>query len=619
MENKIIQSTKKEFLKCPKCLLELKNINNNMRIERYELKDFCCDNCGKFTFILCQFCNKKIFFQKNINVLPLNGMNGINIECPYSSCGKIFFLTICPKCKKCQKIPKLIKEGELIKCSYIKNCGYEYLQVRCPKKDCNDVNYFSRPKNFCNSPNGILYNHKSKLIFQKISCNYCLRPIVYISEENKINRYYDSMIVTCPYESCGKIFNRIICPMCSQVNIIDNGFYFMGHRIKCIGCKNYFGKILCPKCLKVNPLQKHFFKTGEILCRFSSNAERSNIMNCIYCRRINVFNQISPIPGQQITCGYKDCGKIFNEVYCPACDELNPFPNGDFTFGKTYKCLYSFCKKIFQFFVCPNCMTYSRILDAVEGKKYICNNCKVLIGNWGCPFCNKTIMDKNSSLKYGQMTRCPYCQKEYSFCRCYECKKLIFSKERQNILGLSVQCKSCAKILVNTICPKCSTKITFLDRINDLEDGEKIKCNKCNEEFEYKKSSQDMIDDSDIYYENLSILQNIKGEPINFGEGRIDENYLLIENLLIKSQLYLDNLDNSENKKTNNDNNSNEIIIKRNSKLCLICHGNYKESIFYPCGHRCTCYKCAVYFFEVFKKCPKCNKDAETIIPKIYE
>ena len=493
-------------------------------------------------------------------------------------------------------------------------------------------------------------------IFQKISCHYCFRPIVYKSEENKINKYYDSMKVVCPYESCQKIFNRIICPICSQINIIENGFYFMGKKIKCIGCGNYFGKILCPKCLKVNPLQKHFFKTGDIMCRYSAHSEISNIINCIHCRRINVFNKSPPIPGQQIVCSYKDCGKIFNEVYCPACDGLNPFPNGDFNFGTTYKCIYAFCKKIYQYFVCPNCFTYSRTLENTEGKQFICNNCKVGFANWGCPFCHETILDKNTTLKYGQMISCPSCQREYSFCRCYECKKLIFSKEKQNILGISVQCKSCEKNLVNIVCPKCSTKITFLDRLNDMEEGEKVKCNNCKEEFEYKKPSQDMIDDNDIYSQNLSILENNMGEAINFGEATVDENYLSFENLLIKSDLYKENLDinnnnnlrldlfeeakkenmkefnklnevnDKENLNINNNNNiiinktnNNEIINKNNNKLCMLCHCDEKESVFYPCGHRCTCYKCAVYYFEVFKKCPKCDKDAEAIIPKIYE
>ena len=333
-------------MKCPKCNQTIENVKN-IKDEFFQFKDIICNNCQKkFIFLLCEYCKKKIFYDPI--ELPLNGLNGLNIKCPYSfSCGKRFFLTICPKCKKNQKIPKIIKEGELIKCKDSKSCGFEYLEVRCPRKDCNDITYFSRPKNFCNSPNGVLYNHKKKIIFQKISCNFCIRPIVYYSDENEINRYYDSMKIICPYEDCGQIFNRIICPICSEVNIIEGGYYFMGHKIKCNGCKNYFGKILCPQCLKINPLTKSFFKTGTIICSYTSCAKKSEIINCIFCRRINVFNNENekPIPGQQIICAYKDCNKIFNEVYCPSCEELNPFHKGDFIFGKVYECLYSFCRK----------------------------------------------------------------------------------------------------------------------------------------------------------------------------------------------------------------------------------------------------------------------------------
>ena len=205
------------------------------------------------------------------------------------------------------------------------------------------------------------------------------------------------------------------------------------------------------------------------------------------------------------------------------------------------------------------------------------------------------------------------------FVMSYECKKLIFSEENQNILGLSVKCKSCEKHLVNVVCPKCSTKITFLDRLNNMEEGEKVKCNNCKEEFEYTNPKQDMIDDNDIYYQNLSVLENNKGDPINFGEGIIDENYLAIENLLIKSDLYKENFDINNNNNNINNINENDIVVKKKNKLCMICHCDYKESIFYPCGHRCACYKCATIFFEVYKKCPKCNEDAQTIIPKIYE
>ena len=610
MENIIIQ-IKRNIQNCPICNQEIDN--NNILDELNEFKEQFCTQCNnKFLFILCEYCNKKIYYKKNSIELDFNGMNGINIKCPYSSCGKYFYLTMCPKCKKNQKIPKLIKEGELIKCKYDKICGYEYLQVRCPIKDCKDISFFGKPKNFCNSPNGLLYNHKKQIIYQKVSCNFCFRPIVYLTEENKINRYFDSMKIICPYQDCQKIFNRIICPKCSEINIIEGGHYIMGHKIKCKKCKNNFGKLLCPKCLKINPISEKYFKSGGFVCCYRACAKRSAIINCIHCRRMNIFNGKDPIHGQQILCGYKDCGKIFNEVYCPACNELNPFPDGNFNFGKVYQCKNSFCLKTFQFLLCPICLSFSRKLESKEGKQFTCNKCKCLLSNWGCPFCHMTILDKNSKLTYGQMVKCPnsYCGKEYSFCRCYECKKLIFSEENKYILGLSVLCNSCNKSSVNIVCPKCNTKITFIDRKNNMENKERIKCEECQNEFEYEPKYSDMIEESEIYSENLSILENIQGEPINFGEATVDENYLSIENLYINSNLY--------------NNNGNELLVykedkKEKNNLCILCHCEEKESIFYPCGHKCACYKCALVYFEVNKKCPKCQNDSEAIIPKLYE
>ena len=71
------------------------------------------------------------------------------------------------------------------------------------------------------------------------------------------------------------------------------------------------------------------------------------------------------------------------------------------------------------------------------------------------------------------------------------------------------------------------------------------------------------------------------------------------------------------------ENNSIEVNLpqsfNKNLQECIVCHNNLKESVFYPCGHRCTCYNCAVIIFAVNKKCPKCNNDAECIIKKVYE
>ena len=110
----------------------------------------------------------------------------------------------------------------------------------------------------------------------------------------------------------------------------------------------------------------------------------------------------------------------------------------------------------------------------------------------------------------------------------------------------------------------------------------------------------------EIYSDNLSILEEIQGEIIQFGKNCVDENYLLIENSLINSDSY---------KQESN------VIQKKDEKnnMCMICHSNIKESVFYPCGHRWTCYNCAVYFFTMFKKCPRCDKVATCIIQRIYE
>ena len=449
-------------------------------------------------------------------------------------------MKICPKCKLCEKHKKIIKESEIIKCENEKDCGYQYLQIRCPLINCNDILYLPKPKQYLiNGANVMTYNHKKIFLFQKINCHLCVRPIVYKSDKKEINRYFDSMKVVCPYEDCKKSFNRIICPIYSEVNILEGGYYFMGNRIQCSKCKSFFGKILCPKCLRINPLIKYFFKSGYMICRYSECEKKSYIVNCIHCQRMNVFNEKVPIPGQKIKCAYKDCGKEFNEVYCPSCNELNPFFNGEFSFGKSYKCLYKFCSKFYQLFICPNCFSYSIMSKRQEGKKYTCFNCKTLLCNWRCPFCKKTILDKNSTLQYGQMVKCPSCTKKSSFFRCFECQQLIFSEENKYILGSFIVCQECSNYSVNIVCPECNSKITFLNRKDCMANGELIHCSKCEKEFRYYTKDNLNFHENDIYSKNLSVFSEIaQGESINFGENTIDENYKSIESSIININMH---------------------------------------------------------------------------------
>jgi len=329
------------------------------------------------------------------------------------------------------------------------------------------------------------------------------------------------------------------------------------------------------------------------------------------------------IHGQTIKCGYKNCQKEFQSVTCPACHNLNPFPNCDFIFGKLYKCKYkAVCSKSFMVLVCANCWTFSRAIEEMEGKKYSCIKCHKLLSNFGCPYCNRSILDIDSNYEKGQIMKCCYCLKKFSFCRCYDCKKLIYYKKDCSILGKAVTCE-CGIKSVNIICPLCNVRISITDRDNDAEIGEKITCPSCSKEFEYEENIE-LNKEENVYFNNLRCINNLEGKKFDFGEGQIDENYLEKQKIFPDSKIY-----NLENNSSNISQNETDYSIKQSdlskseislkTSLCIVCQCYEKESIFFPCGHRCTCYKCAVYYFEIFKKCPKCNKEASGIIPKVSE
>ena len=142
------------------------------------------------------------------------------------------------------------------------------------------------------------------------------------------------------------------------------------------------------------------------------------MVNCLFCKKLNIFDLKEQIIGKNIKCGY--CKNNFNEI--------NPFPLADFSFGKSYKCQYITCMKNFLFSICPKCFRYTFSQDKVEGQKMKCDKCQTIFMNFGCPFCKANIIINNSSFKIGQMIKCPNekCNKEYSFICCSKCQKLIF-------------------------------------------------------------------------------------------------------------------------------------------------------------------------------------------------
>ena len=616
----LLDISSKDKIICPKCSVNnpiqncIININGN---NPDEFKKIICKKCSlEFCFILCLFCETKIYMKMHMGNPKYNGMNAFNIACPNKCCEKVFYFTECVKCKRPQKHKKYIKEGEIIQCIY-SDCKCLYIQNYCPEQHCTDIfsAVIEKNKMFNNFPQGILSCHDNKIIYQKINCFYCWRPIVYPTSKIHKNRYYECQKVECPYEECQKSFNRIICPFCFDKVYVEDGWYEMGSEIKCKKCKNYFGKILCPSCDKINNCQDEYFQFGKMVCGFQ-NCKRNNYMiNCIFCRKLNVFKKEIPINGQLIKCGY--CQNTFNEILCPFCRFIIPFPKGDFIFGKIYKCIYVNCLKNFQFLICPNCLSYSFKSDTQEGKKLKCQNCKIRFMNWGCPFCKSNIMDKNTSLKFGQMVKCPskQCGKVYSFIRCSKCEKLIFSKDNENILGMAVKCphQGCDAYTLVSHCPKCDTKAIYSDVRTNYKEGDLIQCPNptCGKEYPFQKNQ-------DIYKDNLQILEQIEGEVINFGIAQVDENFLYKEDLFfnkrtVRNRILFPTQYSSESIRGSKSN------FSESYPECMICCNNRKESIFFPCGHRCTCYSCGVRFFSIFKKCPKCHEEAKCIIKKIYD
>ena len=554
--------------------------------------------------LFCKHCNQDL----KIEMRDIYKLNCINIQCIYEHCLKFSFISLCPKCQAVQIISKVVFEGDLIKCSN-QDCGFLYFQISCPFKYCQEMFYFTNPKTSNNFPNGIIHAHQKKSIFQKINCIHCFKPIVYFLEKSETKSYYEAMKVICPYDECGKTFNRIICASCNEVIYMVLGLYMMGKKIKCPHCNYIFSKVICPFCLKVNPYIKNNFQYGELSCRHSLCSKKSSLVNCCHCQRINYFlNEKRPlIPGIKIKCGY--CSQFFCEVVCPGCTEINYFPKGNFAFGRVYKCQYThICSKSFMILICPECNNYSRLNEDSEGKKYTCNICNTLLANFQCPFCFVSILDKDSSFLFGQIIECPACKKHFSFFRCYECKRLIYSKENECILGKSVFCNFCKNFSVNILCTICKSKITFSKRTEDFPLGEKADCPNCKEEFVFGNKIDDNFEQ--LYNKNLSCAKQEDGIPIKYGESSKDENYEE------KIKIY-DN--NNEHKKKKEKNKVLDLEKFSDKKSCIICQSNIKESVFFPCGHRCCCYICSVYYYEVFKRCPRCNNNATGIIPKIFD
>ena len=651
---------------CPFCIQKVNKMNiDNDNKTSYEFDLISCTNniCRKkFSFIICPYCNQNIYCQIKRDYIDNNEkdfkqtfmalVDGLNIKCSYYNCNKYFLLSKCPKCNIFDKYKEYIKEGKKIIC---KTCKYSYIQFRCPILSCKE-NFKRDYLNFKLFLNGIISMHNNEIFFQKLFCVECYRPIIFYNKKNKITLYIEGQKVKCPYKDCQKSFFRIICPKCYNENKLEIEFFMYGLKIKCKHCNEIFSKIMCPFCRHINLNNTKYKETSLFCCENNKCHAEFYLITCIYCLRMNIFYSDKYFQGIPIKCKYDDCHKIFNQVNCPFCKNLNIYPNGEFVYGKIYKCKYHSCQRKFTLFFCVECniLSYYKLENYEEGLIIKCNQCKKFYLNFQCPFCKKILLDKDSSYNYKYFIKCPNkeCNKVFTMISCPRCNKLNYSNENQLIFGTIIHCreKSCNCYFKCVPCEKCNIFNVLIKNDNSNND-EYTQCGRCHTNYKFNSEAFKNNALKKIYTGNFTILKEIEGDIFAHGVEEIDKNYYEKEKLFLKvdeiynkgkesssetsiifnknnktdyssiqlseSSNYLSSYLNSSNKF-----NSSIRIIQNQFKNkigeCIICQ-NESESVFVPCGHRCTCYSCAMLYFQIYKRCPYCKENARTVIKKVYD
>jgi hypothetical protein len=235
---------------------------------------------------------------------------------------------------------------------------------------------------------------------------------------------------------------------------------------------------------------------------------------------------------------------------------------------------------------------------------------------------------------------------------CPRCNKLNYSNENQLIFGTIIHCreKSCNCYFKCVPCEKCNIFNVLIKNDNSNND-EYTQCGRCHTNYKFNSEAFKNNALKKIYTGNFTILKEIEGDIFAHGVEEIDKNYYEKEKLFLKvdeiynkgkesssetsiifnknnktdyssiqlseSSNYLSSYLNSSNKF-----NSSIRIIQNQFKNkigeCIICQ-NESESVFVPCGHRCTCYSCAMLYFQIYKRCPYCKENARTVIKKVYD
>jgi hypothetical protein len=443
---------------CPKC---------NQGHDEKSNKPFnpikCIGCTNNFFFIKCVHCINNVYLLDNY-------VDGITINCPYSDCKKPFAYNKCNGCSN--QVPISTKSFEGVKYTCDK-CNKDSIKTICPNSDCAAVIKLNPSTSF--KEGAIIECPKCKQKNQKLNCTYCSRRLVWnISKDNpQGTQYLEGQKVICPYDTCGRSFNKIYCPFCNTANDFD-GKKEIGTKIVCSNteCKKSFVKVMCPKCRTIGIYKNISLVEGvKITCVEENCKAIFCYINCSECRRINFWLNDNYFLGQSVVCAYNDCKKKFNKVNCPHCNRYNIF--NDYFFGKNYKCVYQDCGEEFSRLVCPGCINSLFIKGKRnEGSVATCETCKISFRNIRCPHCLETFFDEGGSYKFGSTIVCPYteCAKRFNQVYCVHCLRIMNFKHNNFKEGQIVKCpyEDCKKGFIYGHCSSCQKVLQVNNPVKEL-------------------------------------------------------------------------------------------------------------------------------------------------------
>jgi hypothetical protein len=429
-----------------------------------------CDCSAKFSYIKCLHCTGNIYL---FDIY----IDGITISCPYNDCKKQFAYNKCNQCSNIVPIPNKCLEATKYTCN---NCKKDSIRMICPNIDCGTI--IKLNPNSTIKEGGIVECPKCKNKAQKLNCINCSRRLVWNinKDDTTSSQYLEGQKVICPYDTCGKSFNKLYCPFCNTANEFD-GKKEIGTKIVCsnIECKKSFVKVMCPKCRTIGIYKNVSLVEGvKITCAEEKCKAIFCYINCSECKRINFWFNENYFLGQPVICAYNDCKKKFNKVNCPHCNRYNIFT--DYFFGKNYKCIYQDCNLEFSRLVCPGCVNSLFIKGKRnEGSIATCEICKISFRNMRCPHCNQTFVDKGGNYKFGQTIICPYnnCGRRFNQLYCIHCTRIMNFKLNNFVEGQIINCPydECKKEFIYGHCSCCNRVLQVNSPVKALN-GVEFQC-----------------------------------------------------------------------------------------------------------------------------------------------